>query len=114
MEENYIWNGDTHFYINIKKKAFGCRINRNEISEAKEIIKYFKNTKKKQIEAWKKEWKLTTDDFIKALKRFLNGKRDITKDTYKLMKIVYFKEVKNHGNTSISNSEKVVAENQQV
>ena len=83
MEENYIWNGDTYFYINVKKKAFGCRINRNESSEAKEIIKYFKTTRKKQIEAWRKEWKLTTEDFVATLREYLKEKRNVNKNTYK-------------------------------
>ena len=113
MEENYIWNGDTCFYVDIKKKKYGCRINKRELSKTKEIIKYFKTTRKQQIEAWKKEWELTTEDFIKTLKRYLNGKRDINKDTYKIMKIVYMKEVSSNGYSSINNSENQVVENQQ-
>ena len=54
------------------------------------------------------------EDFINTLIRFLNSKRDVTKNTYKLMKIVYFKEVRNDGNTSINNSVNQVVENQQV
>lgn len=110
MEQNFIWDGDTHFYINFTNKTYGCKINRKEASKAKEIIKYFKIEKKEQIAAWKKNWKLTTEDFIEALLRYLNGKRDITRNTYNLMKIVYFKEVINNGNTSISNSENQEAE----
>ena len=97
MEENYIWNGDTCFYVDISKKKYGCRINQKESSKTKEIIKYFKATRKQQIEAWKKEWKLTTEDFIQILEKYLNGKRDINKNTYKIMKIVYMKEVSNNG-----------------
>lgn len=42
------------------------------------------------------------NDFMDTLTRFLDGKRDVTKNTYKLMKIVYFKEVKDNGSTSIN------------
>lgn len=54
------------------------------------------------------------EDFISTLIRFFDGKRDVTKNTYRLMKIVYFKEVKNNGSTSINNSENQVVESQQV
>ena len=114
MERNCIWDGDTYFYIDLEEKTFGCRINKKEISRAKEIIKYFKNTRKEQIKAWRKEWKLTTEDFINVLTRFLDGKRDVTKDTYKLMKTIYFKEVMNNGYPSINNSVNQVVESQQV
>lgn len=51
MEENYIWDGDTHFYINMEKRTYGCRINKKDLSKAREIIEYFKTTKRNQIEA---------------------------------------------------------------
>ena len=54
------------------------------------------------------------EDFISTLIRYFDGKRDVTKNTYRLMKIVYFKEVKNNGSTSINNSENQVVESQQV
>lgn len=114
MERNYIWDGNTCFYVDIKEKKYGCRINKKEISKAKEIIKYFKTTRKQQIEAWRKEWKLTTEDFIETLKRYLDGKRDINRNTYKIMKAIYMKEVINNGNTSINNSGNQVVEKAQV
>lgn len=57
MEENYIWDGDTHFYINMEKRTYGCRKNKKDLSKAREIIEYFKTTKRNQIEAWKKIFK---------------------------------------------------------
>lgn len=55
MEENYIWNGNTCFYVDIKNKTWGCRINTKDKSKSKQIIKYFKNTRREQIKAWRKE-----------------------------------------------------------
>ncbi len=54
------------------------------------------------------------EDFINILTKCLNGKRDITKKVYKVMKIIYFKEVKDNGSTSINNSENQVVESQRV
>ena len=102
MERNYIWDGDTYFYIDLEEKTFGCRINKKEISRAKEIIKYFKNNRKKQIGAWRKEWKLTTEDFVAILREYLNERRNVDKNTYKKLKIIYMKEVVSNGNTSIN------------
>lgn len=51
MEENRIWSGETCFCIDIENKTYGCWINENERFKAKEIIKYFRNNRKKQIEA---------------------------------------------------------------
>lgn len=51
MEENYIWNGNTCFYVDIKNKTWGCRINTKDKSKSKQIIKYFKNTRREQIKA---------------------------------------------------------------
>ena len=48
MEENYIWNGNTCFYVDIKNKTWGCRINTKDKSKSKQIIKYFKNTRREQ------------------------------------------------------------------
>ena len=54
------------------------------------------------------------EDFINILTKCLNGKRDITKKVYRVMKIIYFKEVKNNGSTSINNSVNQAVENQRV
>ena len=57
MEKNYInWPGDTHFYIDLKNKEYGVRVSIEDTYKAKEIINYFKETRRQQIEAWKKEW----------------------------------------------------------
>lgn len=57
MEKNYISEiEDTHFFIKITKKIYGVCINRRDLDRAEEIIDYFKNTRKEQIEAWKREW----------------------------------------------------------
>lgn len=102
MERNYIWDGDTYFYIDLEEKTFGCRINKKEISRAKEIIKYFKSNRKRQIEAWRKEWKLTTEDFVATLREYLNERRNVDKNTYRKLKIIYMREVVSNGNTSIN------------
>lgn len=102
MEENYIWNGNTCFYVNIKNKTWGCRINAKDKFKSKQIIKYFKNTRKEQIKAWRKEWKLTTEDFMNILINYLNGRRDINKRIYKALKNIYMKEVRNNGYTCIN------------
>lgn len=114
MEENYVWNRDTHFYIDIEQKKYGCRINRKEACKAKEIIKYFKTNRREQINAWKKEWKLSTEDFIQTLKEYLKESRNINKRTYKKMKIIYMKEVMNNGSSSFNNSANQVVEKAQV
>ena len=57
MEKNYISEiEDTHFFIKITKKIYGVCINIKDLDRAEEIINYFKNTRKEQIEAWKREW----------------------------------------------------------
>lgn len=57
MEKNYISEiEDTHFFIKITKKIYGVCINIRDLDRAEEIIDYFKNTRKEQIEAWKREW----------------------------------------------------------
>ena len=57
MEKNYISEiEDTHFFIKITKKFYGVCINIRDLDRAEEIIDYFKNTRKEQIEAWKREW----------------------------------------------------------
>lgn len=56
MEKNYISEiEDTHFFIKITKKIYGVCINIRDLDRAEEIIDYFKNTRKEQIEAWKRE-----------------------------------------------------------
>jgi hypothetical protein len=87
---------------NIKNKTWGCRINTKDKSKSKQIIKYFKNTRREQIKAWRKEWKLTTEDFINVLVIYLNGRRDINKRIYKALKKNYIKEVISNGYTSIN------------
>ena len=58
MERNYInYPGDTHFYINLENKEYGVKVSIKDTYRAEEIIKQFKNDRKEQIEAWKKEWK---------------------------------------------------------
>ena len=57
MEKNYISEiEDTHFFIKITRKTYGVCINIKDLDRAEEIINYFKETRKEQIEAWKKEW----------------------------------------------------------
>ena len=57
MEKNYISEiEDTHFFIKITKKIYGVCINIRDLDRAEEIIDYFKNARKEQIEAWKREW----------------------------------------------------------
>ncbi len=57
MEENYISEiEDTHFFVKITRKTYGVCINIKDLDRAEEIINYFKETRKGQIEAWKKEW----------------------------------------------------------
>lgn len=85
-----------------KNKTWGCRINTKDKSKSKQIIKYFKNTRREQIKAWRKEWKLTTEDFINVLVIYLNGRRDINKRIYKALKKNYIKEVISNGYTSIN------------
>lgn len=85
-----------------KKQNLGCRINTKDKSKSKQIIKYFKNTRREQIKAWRKEWKLTTEDFINVLVIYLNGRRDINKRIYKALKKNYIKEVISNGYTSIN------------
>lgn len=59
MEKNYIgWLGTTHFYVDLVKKEYGVRISVEDTSKADEIIEYFRNDRKEQIEAWKKEWEV--------------------------------------------------------
>lgn len=58
MERNYInYPGDTHFYINLENKEYRVKVSIKDTYRAEEIIKQFKNDRKEQIEAWKKEWK---------------------------------------------------------
>lgn len=58
MERNYInYTGDTHFYINLENKEYGVKVSIKDTYRAEEIINYFKETRKEQLEAWKKEWK---------------------------------------------------------
>ena len=57
MEKNYISEiEDTHFFIKITRKTYGVCINIKDLDRAEEIINYFKETRKEQIEAWQKEW----------------------------------------------------------
>lgn len=59
MEKNYISEiEDTHFFVKIASKIYGVCINIKDLDRAEEIINYFKETRKEQIEAWKKEWQL--------------------------------------------------------
>ena len=52
MEKNYISEiEDTHFFIKITKKIYGVCINIRDLDRAEEIIDYFKNARKEQIEA---------------------------------------------------------------
>ncbi len=58
MEKNYISEHvKTCFYIDGTNKTFGVYINIKDEDRAEEIIQYFKETKKEQIEAWQQEWK---------------------------------------------------------
>ncbi len=57
MEKNYMWMGETQFYIDLENKEYGVAINPKDEYRAEEIIVYFKKEKKKQIEAWQKLWK---------------------------------------------------------
>lgn len=64
MEENYISKYEkTHFYVNIVNRIYGVCINIDDTDKAEQIIAYFKKDRKKQIEAWKKEWE--QEDFEK-------------------------------------------------
>lgn len=57
MEKNYISEiEDTHFFVKIASKIYGVCINIKDLDRAEEIINYFKETRKEQIKAWKKEW----------------------------------------------------------
>ncbi len=58
MEKNYISEHvKTCFYIDGTSKTFGVCINIKDLERVDEIIQYFKETKKEQIEAWKQLWK---------------------------------------------------------
>ena len=58
MEKNYISEyKKTCFYIDLLSKTYGVCINIKDKERAEEIIQYFKETKKAQIEAWQQEWK---------------------------------------------------------
>lgn len=58
MEKNFISQYQaTCFYVNLPAKQYGVCINIKDLDKAEEIINYFKETRKEQIEAWKKEWK---------------------------------------------------------
>lgn len=58
MEKNYISEYEqTHFYVSLINKTYGVCINIKDLDRAEEIIQYFKETRKEQIEAWKQEWK---------------------------------------------------------
>ena len=57
MEKNYLnWPGETHFYIDLENKEYGVRISVKDTYRAKELINRARRNRKKQIEAWKKEW----------------------------------------------------------
>lgn len=57
MEKNYInWQGDTHFYIDIREKEYGVRVSVEDTPKASEIVKKVLEERKKQIEAWKQKW----------------------------------------------------------
>lgn len=58
MEKNFISQYQaTYFYVNLPAKQYGVCINIKDLDKAEEIINYFKETRKEQIESWKKEWK---------------------------------------------------------
>lgn len=57
MEKNYISEYQpTGFYTNIENRTYGVCINVKDVSNAENIIDYFKKTRKNQIECWKNEW----------------------------------------------------------
>ena len=56
MEKNYInWLGNTHFYLNIKERTYGVRVNKDEKDVGK-IIKEVLEQNKDRINHWKLEW----------------------------------------------------------
>ncbi len=58
MEENYISEYmETCFYIDHVNKKYGVCINVKDLDRAEEIKRYFKETEKERIKAWKQEWK---------------------------------------------------------
>lgn len=59
MEKNYIseWQ-PTGFYVNLESKIYGVCINIKDKDKAEEIINYFRETRKEQIESWKQDWKV--------------------------------------------------------
>ena len=51
MEEIILnWNGETHFYINIKTKKYGLRINKNDKRNVEDLKKITYKKYKKEIE----------------------------------------------------------------
>ncbi len=57
MEKNYInWLGESHFYIDLENKEYGVMVSIKDSYRAEELINRARRNRKKQIEAWKKEW----------------------------------------------------------
>ena len=58
MEKNYInYQGQTYFYVNVKKKTYGIVVSQKDSKNADNIIKQGLLENMKTINAWKKEWK---------------------------------------------------------
>ena len=51
-----LWKKIIFQKLKITKKIYGVCINIRDLDRAEEIIDYFKNARKEQIEAWKREW----------------------------------------------------------
>ena len=57
MEKNYInYQGQTYFYVNVKKKTYGIVVSQKDSKNADNIIKQGLLENMKTIKAWKKEW----------------------------------------------------------
>ena len=57
MEKNYInYQGQTYFYVNVKKKTYGIVVSQKDSKNADNIIKQGLLENMKTINAWKKEW----------------------------------------------------------
>lgn len=94
--------GKTKFTTNLFSFSIAKNGGKQALTIDGDVPEEYKNTRREQIKAWRKEWKLTTEDFINVLVIYLNGRRDINKRIYKALKKNYIKEVISNGYTSIN------------